>query len=73
MFTPPRHLIPPPVYPDVHVSPFISLNCNSYLRFETDHSLVSQIFHYKSMFCIKEPFKARPTTATNKNVDVARL
>jgi hypothetical protein len=41
MFTPPRHLIPPPVYLGVRVSLFISLTCNSYLFFETDHSLVS--------------------------------
>jgi hypothetical protein len=32
----PRHLIPPPVYPGVRVSPFIFLTCNSYLCFETD-------------------------------------
>jgi hypothetical protein len=40
-FTPPRHLIPPPVYPGVHVGPFISLICIFYLYFETDHTLVS--------------------------------
>jgi hypothetical protein len=41
MLTPPRHLIPPPVYLGVRVSPFISLIYISYLCFETDHSLVS--------------------------------
>jgi hypothetical protein len=41
MLTPPRHLIPPPVYPGVRVSPFIFLICISYLYFDTDHSLVS--------------------------------
>jgi hypothetical protein len=41
MLTPPRHLIPSPVYPAVLVSPFISLTCNSYLRLETDHSFSS--------------------------------
>jgi hypothetical protein len=40
-FAVPRHLIPPPVYLGVRVSPFISLICISYLYFETDHSLVS--------------------------------
>jgi hypothetical protein len=33
MLTPPRHLIPPPVYPGVRVSPFISLICISYCFF----------------------------------------
>jgi hypothetical protein len=46
MLTPPRHLILPPVYPGVHVSPFISLTCNSYFCFETDHSLVTYPFHF---------------------------
>jgi hypothetical protein len=41
MLTPPRHLIPPPVFPGVRVSPFISVTCKSYLCLETDHSLVS--------------------------------
>jgi hypothetical protein len=36
------HLIPPPVCPGVRVSLFISLTCNSYLCYETGHSLVSQ-------------------------------
>jgi hypothetical protein len=45
MLTPPRHLIPPLLYPGVRVSPFISLICISYLYFETDHSLVSYPFH----------------------------
>jgi hypothetical protein len=31
MLTPPRHLIPPPVFPWVRVSPFVYLTCNSYL------------------------------------------
>ena len=51
MLTPPRHLIPPPVYPGVRVSPFISLICISYLYFETDHSLVSQPFRYNDLVC----------------------
>jgi hypothetical protein len=29
MLTPPRQLIPPPVYPRVRVSPFVYLTCNS--------------------------------------------
>jgi hypothetical protein len=33
MLTPARHLIPPPVYPGVRVSPFISLTCNYNLFF----------------------------------------
>jgi hypothetical protein len=41
MVTPPRHLIPPPVYPGVRVSPFISLTYIPYLYFETAYSLVS--------------------------------
>jgi hypothetical protein len=40
MLTPPWHLIPPPVYSGARVSPFVSLTCNSFLCFETDHSLV---------------------------------
>jgi hypothetical protein len=40
MLTPPRHLIPLPVYPGVLVRPFISLICNSYLCFEPDHCLI---------------------------------
>jgi hypothetical protein len=45
MLTPPRHLIPPPVFPGVRVSPFIYLTCNSYLNFETDYSWVYWPFH----------------------------
>jgi hypothetical protein len=45
MLTPPRHLIPPPVFPGVRVSPFVYLTCNSYLNFETDYSSVSWPFH----------------------------
>jgi hypothetical protein len=41
MLTPPRHLIPPPIFPGVRVSPFVYLTCNSYLNFETDYSSVS--------------------------------
>jgi hypothetical protein len=41
MLTSPRHLIPPPVYPGVRVSQFISLTRNSYLCFKTDHLLVA--------------------------------
>jgi hypothetical protein len=32
VLTPPRHLIPPPVFPGVRVSPFVYLTCNSYLN-----------------------------------------
>jgi hypothetical protein len=39
----PSPLIPAPVYPQVRVSPFISLTCNSFLCLDTDHSLVSLI------------------------------
>ena len=46
MLNPPRHLIPPPVYLGVRVSPFVYLTCNSYLNFETDYSSVSWPFHY---------------------------
>jgi hypothetical protein len=45
ILTPPRQLIPILLYPGVGVSPFISLICNSYLCFETDHSLVSYPFN----------------------------
>jgi hypothetical protein len=45
ILTPPRYLIPPPVYLDVRVTPFISLINMSYMYFETDHSLVSWPFH----------------------------
>jgi hypothetical protein len=38
MLTPPRQLIPPPVFLGVRVSPFVYLTCNSYLNFETDYS-----------------------------------
>ena len=41
ILTPPWHLIPPPVFPGVRVSPF----GNSYLYFETDYSSVSWPFH----------------------------
>jgi hypothetical protein len=44
MLTPPRHLIPPPVFLGVRVSPFLYLTCNSYLNFETDYSSVSWPF-----------------------------
>jgi hypothetical protein len=41
MLTPPGHVIPLSVCPGVRVSQFLSLTCNSYLCFETDHPLVS--------------------------------
>jgi hypothetical protein len=50
MLTPPRHLIPLPVFPVVRVSPFVYLTCNSYLNFETDYSSVSWPFHNLVMF-----------------------
>jgi hypothetical protein len=37
MLTSPRHLILPLVCPEVRVRSFISLMCNSYLSFESDH------------------------------------
>jgi hypothetical protein len=40
ILTPPRHLIPPPVFPGVYVSPFAYLTCNSSLNLETDFSLL---------------------------------
>jgi hypothetical protein len=40
----PRHLFPPPVCPGVRVHPFVSLTCNSYLCFETDHCFISWPF-----------------------------
>jgi hypothetical protein len=46
MLTPPRHLIPPPVYPGVRVNPFAYLTFNSYLNFETDYSSVSWPYDY---------------------------
>jgi hypothetical protein len=45
MLTPPRHLIPPPVFPWVCVISFVYLTCNSYLNFQTDYSSVSWPFH----------------------------
>jgi hypothetical protein len=45
MLTPPRHLIPPPVFPGVRFGQFVYLTCNSYLNFETDYSSVSWPFH----------------------------
>jgi hypothetical protein len=45
MLTPPRHLIPPPVFPGVRVRPFVYLTGNSYMNFETDYSLVSWPLH----------------------------
>jgi hypothetical protein len=39
MLTSPKHLIPPPVFPGVRVSPCVYLTCISYLNFETDYSL----------------------------------
>jgi hypothetical protein len=45
MPTPPRHLISPPVFPWVRVSPFVYLTCNSYLNFEIDYSSVSWPFY----------------------------
>jgi hypothetical protein len=45
ILTPPRHLIPPPVFLGVRVSPFVYLTCNSYLNFETDYTSVSWPFH----------------------------
>jgi hypothetical protein len=53
MLTPPRHLIIPMVYPGILISPFISLICNSYLCFETDHFLVSLSFLESFFFLIK--------------------
>jgi hypothetical protein len=46
MLTPPRHLIPPPVFPGVRVCPFVYLTCNFYLNFKTDYSSVSWPFYY---------------------------
>jgi hypothetical protein len=43
--TPPRYLIPPPVFPLVYVNTFVYLTCISYLNFETDYSSVPWPFH----------------------------
>jgi hypothetical protein len=53
ILTPPRHLIPPPVFPGVRVSSFVYLTCNSYLSFETDYSSVSWPLHYLKMMVSK--------------------
>jgi hypothetical protein len=50
MLTPPRHLIPPPVFPGVRVSPFVYLTFNSYLNFETEYSSVSWPFLHATVF-----------------------
>jgi hypothetical protein len=63
MLTPPRHLMPPPVFPGVRVSPFVYLTCNSYLNFENDYSSVSWPFHMKTLpmkGCIIYTYAWRP-------------
>jgi hypothetical protein len=52
MLNPPRHLIPPPVFPGVRVSPFVYLICNSYLNLEINCSSVSWPFHRKGKLTI---------------------
>jgi hypothetical protein len=55
MFTPPKHLIPPPAFPGVRVSPFVYLTCSSHLDFETDYSSVSRPFQLSGNIVLDRP------------------
>jgi hypothetical protein len=42
--TPPRHLIPPEVYPEVRFLPFSQM-CISYRTYDIDHCSLFMLFH----------------------------
>jgi hypothetical protein len=53
MLTPPRHLIPPPVFPGVRVSPFVYMTCNSYLNFAISSYAISTLYINTYIVCQK--------------------